>query len=51
MACFAIRELGLKGIDVGKAITLTSAGVSVAVKRGERLVREKPNPDKKMEHT
>jgi putative transposase len=42
VAYFAVRELGLKGIDVGKVINLTSSGVSIAVQRGERLVREKP---------
>jgi REP element-mobilizing transposase RayT len=42
VAYFAVRELGLRGIDVGKAINLTSAGVSIAVQRGEQLVREKP---------
>ncbi len=42
VAYFAVRELGLKGIDVGRAIHLTSAGVSIAVQRGERLALEKP---------
>jgi len=42
VAYFAVRELGFKGIEVGKEINLTSSGVSIAVQRGERLVREKP---------
>jgi chromosomal replication initiation ATPase DnaA len=42
VAYFAVFELGLKGIEVGKALKLTSSGVSIAVQRGERLVREKP---------
>lgn len=40
-AYFAVAELGLKGIEVGKAIKLTSSGVTIAVRRGERLVRER----------
>lgn len=39
-AYLAVSELGLKGTEVGKAIRLTSSGVTIAVKRGERLVRE-----------
>jgi putative transposase len=42
VAYFAVFELGLKGVEVGKAIRLTSSGVSKAIQRGERLVREKP---------
>jgi putative transposase len=40
-AYFAVAELGLKGTEVGKAIKLTSSGVTIAVKRGELLVRER----------
>lgn len=42
VAYFAVVELGMRGIDVGKALNLTSSGVSIAVQRGERVVREKP---------
>ena len=40
-AYLALSELGFKGIEVGKAINLTSAGATIAVKRGERLVRKR----------
>ncbi len=40
-AYFAVSELGLKGIEVGKAIKLTSSGVTIAARRGEQLVRER----------
>jgi putative transposase len=42
VAYFAVFELGRKGIAVGKALGLTSSGISIAVQRGERLVRERP---------
>ena len=41
-AYLAVFELGIKGIDVGKALKLTSSGVSIAVRRGALLVLEKP---------
>jgi REP element-mobilizing transposase RayT len=37
----AIRELGYKGIEVGKELHLTSSGVSIAHRRGELLIQEK----------
>jgi len=40
-AYFAVSELGLKGIEVGKVLKLTSSGVTLAARRGERLVSER----------
>ena len=37
----AIRELGFKGIEVGKELHLTSSGVSIALRRGEMLLQVK----------
>lgn len=42
IVCLAIRELGYKGIEVGKELHLTSSGVSIAVRRGELLIQDKP---------
>ncbi len=42
VAYLAIREFGFKGIEVGKELHLTSSGVSLALRRGESLVRCKP---------
>lgn len=42
VAYFAVHELGLKGIEVGKALKLTSSGVSIAAQRGARVVRDRP---------
>lgn len=42
LAYLAIREYGFKGIEVGKALHLTSSGVSIAQRRGELLVRSNP---------
>jgi hypothetical protein len=40
-AYFAVSELGLKGIEVGTILKLTSSGVTLAARRGERLVSER----------
>lgn len=42
VAYLAIREFGFKGIEVGKELHLTSSGVSLALRRGELLMRCKP---------
>lgn len=42
--CFlAVRELGYKGIEVGRLLHLGPTGVSLAVRRGECIVRENPS--------
>jgi putative transposase len=46
VACLAIRELGFKGIEVGRELHLTSSGVSLALRRGELLIRCKPELSK-----
>jgi len=46
VAYLAIRELGFKGIEVGKELHLTSSGVSLALRRGELLIRCKPELSK-----
>jgi REP element-mobilizing transposase RayT len=38
----AIRESGYKGTEVCKVLHLTSSGISIACRRGELLIREKP---------
>jgi REP-associated tyrosine transposase len=43
LVCYlAVRKLKLKGIEVGKELYLSSAGVSLAIRRGERLIVEQP---------
>jgi REP element-mobilizing transposase RayT len=42
LAYLAIREYGFKGIEVGKVLSLTSSGVSIAQRRGELLIRSNP---------
>ena len=42
VAYFAVHELCLKGIEVGKTLKLTSSGVSIAAQRGARVVRDRP---------
>jgi hypothetical protein len=39
----AIRELGYKGLELEKELHLGPAGVSIAVRRGESLMRERPD--------
>ncbi|MRR56259.1 MAG: hypothetical protein EG822_17460 [Deltaproteobacteria bacterium] len=39
----AVRELGLRGIDVSAALACTPAAVSHAAKRGEAVFREEKN--------
>jgi putative transposase len=46
VAYLAIRELGFKGIEVGRELHLTSSGVSLALRRGELLIRCKPELSK-----
>lgn len=43
VACYlAVRELGYKSVDVGRALGLGQSGVSRAVARGEISLKEKP---------
>lgn len=43
VVCYlAIRELGYKGLELGRELNLGAAGVSIAVRRGESLLRDKP---------
>ena len=37
----AIRELGYMGLEVGRELNLGPAGVSIALRRGERILRER----------
>ena len=37
-----IRELGFKGIQVGRELNLGAGGVSIALRRGESILRERP---------
>jgi len=37
-----IRELGYKGLEVGQELNLGAGGVSVALRRGESFLRERP---------
>ena len=37
-----IRELGYRGIEIGQALNLGAGGVSLALRRGESTLREKP---------
>jgi len=37
-----IRELGYKGLEVGEELKLGAGGVSVALRRGESILRKKP---------
>ena len=39
---YAVRELGYKGTEVGRYMNLGPTGVTLAVRRGEQIVREKP---------
>lgn len=38
----AVRQTGHSGVEVGRQVTLTRAGVSVAASRGEQMVKNKP---------
>ena len=43
LVCYlAVRKLKLKGIEVGKTLCLGPSGVSLAIRRGERLIAEHP---------
>ena len=37
-----VRELGYRGLEVGRELNLGAAGVSVALRRGESILRERP---------
>jgi REP element-mobilizing transposase RayT len=41
--CIAVREYGYSGKEAGAATGLGSAGVSIAVRRGEELIRKDPS--------
>ena len=38
----AIRDLGYKGFELGRELNLGPAGVSIAMRRGETILKEKP---------
>lgn len=43
LLCFiAVRELGYKGQEVGRELNLGPAGVSIAIRRGERAIKDAP---------
>jgi hypothetical protein len=43
VVCYlAVRELGYRGVGTGKELRLGPAGVSIAVRRGEAYLKEKP---------
>jgi hypothetical protein len=37
----AVRELGVSGAQLARRFTMTQAGVGYAVRRGEKIVKEK----------
>lgn len=37
-----VRELGYNGLEIGRELNLGAAGVSVALRRGESILRERP---------
>jgi len=41
--CLAVREYGYTGKEAGTATGLGSAGVSIAVRRGEELMKREPS--------
>jgi hypothetical protein len=44
VVCYlAVRELGYRGFEVGGELRLGPAGVSLAIRRGELLFKERPN--------
>jgi hypothetical protein len=42
------RELGYRGLEVGRELNLGAAGVSVALRRGESILRERPGIKEKV---
>jgi hypothetical protein len=51
LICYlAIRERGYKGSELGRELQLGPAGVSIAVRRGESLMRERPDVREKVLH-
>lgn len=40
---FAVRLMGLNGVEVGRQLNLLRAGVSVAADRGEQIVKIDPS--------
>jgi hypothetical protein len=48
--CLAVRDYGYTGTDAGKVVGIGSAGASIAVRRGEKLLKSDPELlDKLME--
>jgi len=41
--CLAVREYGYTGKEAGSVTGLGSAGVSIAVQRGEKLMKSEPS--------
>jgi hypothetical protein len=37
----AVRELGVSGAQLARRFTMTQAGVGYAVRRGEKIIKEK----------
>jgi putative transposase len=48
MTYIGIRELGYKGIEIGQALNLGAGGVSLALRRGESALRERPEIKEKI---
>jgi hypothetical protein len=49
VVCYlAVRELGYRGVETGKELRLGPAGVSIAVRRGEAYLKEKPGLKEKL---
>ena len=50
VACYlAVREAGYRGAEIGPVLGLTSAGVSLAIRRGASIVAEDPELRKALE--
>jgi len=47
--CLAVRDYGYSGKEAGTATGLGSAGVSIAVRRGEELMKKDPSIQKRIE--
>jgi hypothetical protein len=43
-----VRKLGYKGIEVGQGLNLGAGGVSVALRRRESMLRERPEIKEKI---
>jgi REP element-mobilizing transposase RayT len=44
----AIREVGYKGLEVGQELNIGPAGVSIALRRGERILKERTSLKEKI---